>query len=627
MPDSVRALRLWVTTAFQAAPLLVIGQCVFAVLQAVTAPAQTFGVKLLVDGLTGHASSSITWGIGVILAGFAVSFVGMVITGPVQDTTAERVAGKIYRDVLDVTASIPSIVHHERPEVADRVELIREHAWKLGVSFEMLLWITGTVANTIAVLTLLGSVHPLLLLLPVLGLGRVWSSYASIRRLQDAIEKTAPTARVIDRLIEISKDARNGLEIRVFGLRSVLVDRLISLQNNLFGVQVGAVRAGAVLDGCVRVVFGLCFTAAIIWAIWMARGGRLAAGDVVLVILVAPQVDQLAGGIAGNAYWLGEILRSFGRYDWLRRYAHDNSWADSREPAPAKLREGIRLTGVEFSYPGSGVALGKAQPGSGVAPGKAQPGSGVAPGKAQPGSERLVLKDVDLLLPAGSTVALVGENGAGKTTLVKLLARLYDPTRGAVLVDGVDLRTIDPTAWRERMSAGFQDFVKWELTAREVVGIGDSGRLADDAAIQTALLRGDAEPVIAKLPKGLDTQLGKKFTDGVELSGGQWQRLALARAFMRDRTLLLLLDEPTAALDPEAEHVLFERFAEASRIAARETGGVTVLVSHRFSTVRMADLIVVMIDGQVAEVGTHEELVALDGRYSELFEMQARAYR
>ncbi|GAA4984266.1 ABC transporter ATP-binding protein [Actinopolymorpha pittospori] len=594
MPESVRALRLWITTAFRAAPALVVAQCLLAVLQAVTAPAQTLGVKLLVDGITGDDSSAIGWGTAVIILGFTVMFVGMVISGPIQDTTAERVAGQVYRDLLDVTVSVPSIIHHEHPEVADKLELIREHAWRLGMSFEMLLFIIGTAANTVAVLGLLGSVHPVLLLLPVLGLGRVWSSYLSIRRLQDAFEETAPQGRVIDRLIEISKDARNGLEVRVFGLRSVLVDRLSRLHDELYDVQGTAMRKGALLDGSVRLLFGLVYAAAIVWAIARARAGGISAGDVVLLILVAPQVDQMAGGLAGNVYWLGEVLRSFGRYEWLRTYAEKNSWAQSREPAPTRLSAGIRLENVEFSYPGS---------------------------------ERPVLKNVNLTLPAGATVALVGENGAGKTTLVKVLARLYDPSAGTVWIDDTDLRTIDPAAWRKRMSAGFQDFVKFQLTAREVVGIGDTERQDDEQAIQAALVRGDAEAVVARLPKGLDTQLGKKFTGGMELSGGQWQRLALARAFMRERTLLLLLDEPTAALDPEAEHVLFERFAEASRVAARETGGVTILVSHRFSTVRMADLIVVMVDGQVTEVGSHEELLDLDGRYAELFEMQARAYR
>jgi ATP-binding cassette subfamily B protein len=221
----------------------------------------------------------------------------------------------------------------------------------------------------------------------------------------------------------------------------------------------------------------------------------------------------------------------------------------------------------------------------------------------------------------------VGENGAGKTTLVKLLARMYDPTTGQILVDGVDLATVQPDAWRSQLSAGFQDFVKFEFTAREVVGIGDIERAADEDAVRTAVVRGDAESVIAGLPRGLDSQLGKKFTDGVELSGGQWQRLALARAFMRERPLLLLLDEPTAALDPEAEHRLYEQYASAAKIAAAETGGITVLVSHRFSTVRMADLIVVMHRGRVEEVGTHEDLLAAGRRYAELFELQARAYR
>ena len=226
-----------------------------------------------------------------------------------------------------------------------------------------------------------------------------------------------------------------------------------------------------------------------------------------------------------------------------------------------------------------------------------------------------------------SAVALVGENGAGKTTLVKLLARMYDPTTGRILVDGADLATIQPDAWRSQLSAGFQDFVKFEFTAREVVGIGDVQRAGDDDAVRAAVLRGDAASVVAGLPRGLDSQLGKKFTDGVELSGGQWQRLALARAFMRERPLLLLLDEPTAALDPEAEHRLYEQYAAAAKIAAAETGGITVLVSHRFSTVRMADLIVVMHNGRIEEFGTHEDLLAANARYAELFELQARAYR
>lgn len=584
-PEAIRAVRLWVATAFHAAPLLVLAQIVLAVLQAVTAPAQTYGVKLLVDGLTHRQPSTIGVGVAVILAGLAVVFVGIVFSGPMQETTAERVSGRIHRDVLATTVSVPSIIHHERADVADRIELIRDQSWRLGVSFELLLLLVGTFANTFAVLALLGSVHPLLLVLPILGLGRIWSSYRSTQLLQDSFEKTMPHDRIARRIIDICKDARHGLEVRVFGPRPVLTSRLTELLGERNRLQMGAVRKGAKLDVAVRLSFGLAYCAAIIWALWMAQRGQLSPGDVVLLILIAPQIDQMAGGIAGNVYWMVEVLRAFVRFDWLRTYARQHSWADSRTPAPTRLRSGIRLRDVGFSYPGS---------------------------------ETFVLKGIDLKLPAGSTVALVGENGAGKTTLVKLLARLYDPTTGRILIDGTDLREIEPHSWRQRISAGFQDFVKYELAAREVVGIGDVQRMTEEHAIEAALVSGDAQPVVAALPNGLDTQLGKKFSGGVDISGGQWQRLALARAFMRDRPLLLLLDEPTAALDPEAEHTLFERFAEASRVAARQTGGITVLVSHRFSTVRMADLIVVLVDGQIAESGTHDELVARGGRYAEL---------
>lgn len=594
MAEVMRALRLWLTTAVRAAPLLVVTQCVLAALQAATAPAQTYGVKLLVDGLTTGETGLIAWGVGVIVAGFGVSFIGLVVSGPVQDTTAERVFGRVFADVLDTTTAIPGITHHERPDIADKLGLIRENAWKLGVSFEVLLFMVATVANTVTVLVILGSVHPLLLLLPLLGTARIWSAYLSVQWQQNAFESVLPQARLVDKLMDIIKEPRHAVELRVFGLRQALVDRLAGLQDVRSQAESRAVRRAAWLDGTVRIVFGVAYAAGIVWALSMARAGRLTPGDVALVILVAPQVDQLAGGIAGNIYWLGEVVRSFRRYDWLKGYARTNSWAESVSPAPDELGSGIRLDGVEFAYPGA----------------------------ANP-----VLADVDLFLPAGSTVALVGENGAGKTTLVKLLARMYDPTQGSVLVDGVDLRTIDPGQWRERISAGFQDFTKFEFCVREAVGIGDLRRFDDAETIQAALYRADAEVVVAGLPRGLDQQLGKRFDGGRDLSGGQWQRLALARAFMRTEPLVLLLDEPTAALDPEAEHALFDRFAAASKQAARSSQGITVLVSHRFSTVRMADLIVVMDGGRVLEAGTHDELMANGLRYAELFSMQADAYR
>jgi ATP-binding cassette subfamily B protein len=261
--------------------------------------------------------------------------------------------------------------------------------------------------------------------------------------------------------------------------------------------------------------------------------------------------------------------------------------------APDRIERGIAAEGVSFRYPGTDAE---------------------------------VLAGVDLELPAGSTVAFVGENGAGKSTLVKLLCRFYEPTEGRITVDGADLTRIDALAWRQRIAAGFQDFVRFELVARESVGVGDLSRLEAPGDVEAAVDRAAARDVVEDLPHGLETHLGKSYADGAELSGGQWQKVALARAMMRERPLLLILDEPTSALDAHAEHLLFDRYAASARAVARATGGIAIFVSHRFSTVRMADLIVVVDGGRVVEQGSHEELVSRDGLYADLFSLQAAAY-
>jgi len=239
---------------------------------------------------------------------------------------------------------------------------------------------------------------------------------------------------------------------------------------------------------------------------------------------------------------------------------------------------------------------------------------------------------VNVELPAGRVIAIVGETGAGKTTFVKLLAKLYEPTSGRILIDGTDLARIDAEDWRARLAGAFQDFFRFEFRARHSVGVGDIPRLDDEPAVVTAVGRAGADDVIVRLSAGLDTQLGPTWPDGVEVSFGQWQKLALARGFMRDRPLVLILDEPTAALDAETEHALFERYAAAMRPSTAgpnevPDGRITILVSHRFSTVRMADLIVVLDGARVVEIGTHDALMARGGQYSELYGIQAAAYR
>jgi len=298
---------------------------------------------------------------------------------------------------------------------------------------------------------------------------------------------------------------------------------------------------------------------------------------------------------------VGEIgfLRGFWmdgsrRLAWLEDYAAAVA-ASGELPVPVVLRRGVRLDRVSFTYPGT---------------------------------TRLVLDDVSLTLPAGAVVALVGENGAGKTTLVKLLAKMYEPSSGSIAIDDTPLTRVPAAEWRARLAGAFQDFFRFEFVARQSVGLGDVSRLDDERAVAAAVGRAGADDVVARLASGLDTQLGPTWPGGVELSFGQWQKLALARGFMREDPLLLILDEPTAALDAETEHALFERYAAAAHgTGVRENGRITILVSHRFSTVRMADLIVVLNGARLAEVGTHDELLALGGQYAELYNIQAAAYR
>ena len=280
------------------------------------------------------------------------------------------------------------------------------------------------------------------------------------------------------------------------------------------------------------------------------------------------------------------------RLAWLEDYAAAIE-ADADLAVPDRLTRGITFEDVSFAYPGT---------------------------------DRLVLQDVSLTLPAGAVVAVVGENGAGKSTLVKLLAKLYEPTSGRILVDDVDLARVPAEGWRTRLAGAFQDFFRFELHARQSVGLGDVDRLDDELAVLAAVERAGADDVVARLEAGLDTQLGPTWPEGVEVSFGQWQKLALARGFMRDEPLVLVLDEPTAALDAETEHALFERYAAGVRRTG-DGGRITILVSHRFSTVRMADLIVVLDGSRVVEVGSHADLMARGGQYRELYDIQASAYR
>jgi ATP-binding cassette subfamily B protein len=340
-------------------------------------------------------------------------------------------------------------------------------------------------------------------------------------------------------------------------------------------------------------MFAAGYALSIAYVASLAASGRATTGDVLLIAVLATQVLNWVSQSAETIQFTLRTLTAVSRFLYLLDAARPPRHRLTGSAAPGELQRGIHVSGLSFRYDGQ---------------------------------SNDVLSDLELDLPAGSTVALVGDNGAGKTTLVKLLAGYYEPTAGRILVDDLDLQAIDLEGWREPVSGVFQDYARIELVARESVGVGHLPDLERPEAAQAALQRADAEYLIDRWPAGLETQLGPTFPEGVDLSGGEWQKVALARGMMREAPLLLVLDEPTAALDPESEQELFERYASAARRVTATNGGITLLVSHRFSTVRMADIIAVLAGGRVIEFGTHAQLMAHQGYYAGLFSLQARAY-
>jgi ATP-binding cassette subfamily B protein len=499
------------------------------------------------------------------------------------------------RELGDLAQGTVGIEQHERQDYADRMELLRKETWELSAGVQTVLTAITLLVQIVLTAVLLARLEPWLLLLPLFAVPPLVAGRLAEGRRERAELETAEHRRLGWHLLELAMSPAAAKEIRLFGLQRVLRQRQAAARGREETKLRRAEVTGLGLRLIGQLIFAVGYVAAVVVVVRAAIGGQRSVGDVVLVITLAVQTNAQAAGAVAVAGALQRNARAMGWARWLRResaQAADPIVPD--RPVPPVLRDGIDLTGVAFRYPGTDTD---------------------------------VLRDVTVRIPAGATVAIVGDNGAGKSTLVKLLSRFYRPTAGEITVDGVDLRRIDPVQWRTRIAAGFQDFVKLEGPARTSIGVGDMGRMDDTEAVVAAVHRADAEVVIDGLADGLDTHLGRSYEDGAELSGGQWQRVALSRAMMRDEPLLLLLDEPTAALDPLTEHALFERYAASAREVGRRTGGITVLVSHRFSTVRMADLIFVISDGRIAESGDHQSLMALGGLYAELFTLQAAAYR
>jgi len=379
--------------------------------------------------------------------------------------------------------------------------------------------------------------------------------------------------------------------VKLFGLGPVLLDRYRRLAETFYrdDRRIAVKRAGWGYG--LSLLSTVVFYGSYAWIAALTVRGALSLGDMTLALVAFRQGQQsfqavlsALGGMYEDTLYMANLVEYFAIP------------TEPRRPGPVAMvraEEGIRFADVGFRYPG-------------------------ATGGEDPG--RWALRHVDLFIPKGQSLALVGENGAGKTTFIKLLANLYRPTEGSILLDGRDLATWDPEALRHRIGVIFQDFNEYQLALRENVAFGSVEHATDDLRVGRAVDRGGAHDLVASLGAGLETQLGRWFSGGVELSGGQWQKVALARAFMREEADILILDEPTAALDAEAEHAVFQRFR------ALAAGRTTILISHRFPTVRMADRILVLESGRVVEDGTHAQLVAAGHRYARMFKLQAAGY-
>jgi ATP-binding cassette subfamily B protein len=595
-----------------------IGALATTALVPVTRPLRAIGLGIMADGVVDRELRTAVVG-GLVVAGLTganrlLDWASVTIRMRLRENTILF----LDEEVIELSARAPGIEHHERPDHQDQMELLRTDRHYLVNPFMPVAWTVAAVVQMVVTVVVFANLHPLLALLPLAGVPALVLSLRAQVWWQRAREETAPEARLGVHLRDLATLPDAGHEVRIFDLGDELTDRYRGLMQGIERHHATVdLRRGLVMSAG-WAVFALAFMGAVAFVTDLALQGDLTVGAIVLTLSLGAQINGQLADLADNATWFSQTARATGRYRWLAGYVADQENALAPRPAgppgspralgprpvPDRLRHGVAFEGVSFAYPGT---------------------------------DHVVIRDVDLRLPAGSTVAIVGENGAGKTTLVKLLLRFYEPTTGRITVDGVDLTSYAVDDWRRVASAAFQDFARLQLVARHSVGVGWLPALAPDGTDRPAE---DVDPLVAAaidraaagdlpglLPDGFDTMLGREFAEGLELSIGQWQKVAIARAMMRTEPLLLVLDEPTASLDAQTEHELFAHFTGAARSLARTTGAITVLVSHRFSTVRSADLVVVVAERRIAEVGSHDELMAAGGLYAELYDLQARSYR
>jgi ATP-binding cassette subfamily B protein len=562
--------------------------------------------KLIIDavvasarlGAAGAPASPETWRrlgllllleFGIAVAGEALSRLSALLESLLGDLFANRTSVELMEH-----AATLDLEQFEDAEIYDQLERARRQTvGRIGL-FTLLL---ATIQDLITLVSLVGAIGvyvPWLLVLLVLAvlpslLGE--THYASLG--YSLLFSWTPERRQLDYLRYIGASDISAKELKLFGLSRFLTDRYARLSHEFYEANRDLAVRRSVVSSALAVVGTLGYYVAYAAIIWLAvTGRRTPAGVVTIGVLTF-----LAGSFRQSRDLIQRVLLSLSQVFEQSLYLDDLFSFLALQPrianrpgaraVPVPLREGFVFENVGFRYPGS---------------------------------ERWAVRGLSFTLVPGERLALVGENGAGKTTLVKLLVRLYDPSEGRILLDGVDLREYDVESLRRNIGVIFQDFVRYDFVLRENIAVGDIARREERPAIESAAERSLADSVARRVPQGLEQMLGRRFEGGVDLSGGEWQKVALARAYLRD-SQLLVLDEPTAALDARAEYEVFLRFSELT------AGKMAVLISHRFSTVRMADRILVLQGGALVEQGTHEELLAEDGLYAELFQLQAAGYR
>lgn len=548
-----------------------------------------FIIDRIVQVVSAHqpVPASLWW---LVAAEFGIALVGSALgrtTDYLDALLADRYVRHISIKVMNHAAELDMLAY-ENPVFYDRLERARVQATdRLGMIQSM----GRLVQQVITAVSLSISIcvfSPWLLLLLIGGILPAFLGESHFAFLGYATSfRQTPTRRELDYLRVLGGSREAAKELKLFGLKEFLVGRFTRLSDQVYQENVSLARRRLIAGSFLSMIGTIGYFSAYVYVIWRTVTGWLTIGSLTFLtgaILQASgniqQIFSTVSSIADQALFLTDLLAFFEMQPTIRS-------KPGALPAPRPIVRGFEFRNVSFQYPGN---------------------------------SRLILDGLDFRLEPGERVALIGENGEGKTTIVKLMTRLYDPVDGQILLDGVDLRAYDLEDLYREIGVIFQDFMRYEMTAAENIAVGQIDMLTRPAQLQMAAAKSMADEVIARLPRGFAQMLGRRFEGGVDLSGGEWQKVALARAYLRDAQVLIL-DEPTASLDARSEFEVFQRFAELTE------GKMALFVSHRFSTVRMADRIVVLEKGRIIEDGSHERLSSRGGRYAEMFEMQAANYR